>query len=156
MMKKLIVTCMLVTLAVVQTATAWDVGVFASHWSNKDRGDVWGGGVLLLPTALPMELRATFYERSDTGLRASPLDAGLTYGLTWSDSITLAVAGGASYYWVDGKGYSPDNEFGWYAGGRIAYSDRQRVAIFGEALYRGAKLDDADLSGVTFNLGILF
>ncbi len=156
-MKKLIVGCIVLTLAVVQTATAWDVGVFASRWSHKDGDAVWGGGVLLLPESLPMEIRGTYYERSDTGnLQASPLDVGLAFGLTRSDRFSLSAVGGASYYWVDAKGYSPDNEFGWYVGGRVEFSAHQRVEVFGEALYRGAKLDDADFSGATFNLGILF
>jgi hypothetical protein len=156
-MKKLIVGCMLLTLAVVQTATALDIGPFASYWNHKDGDAVMGGGVLLLPATLPIEIRGTFYERSDRGqLQVSPLDVGLALNLTRYESVKLSLIGGGSYYWVDGKGYSPDNEFGWYAGGRVEVSTNQDIAVFGEALYRGAKLDYADFSGVTFNLGILF
>ena len=156
-MKKLVIGCMLLTLAVVQTATALDVGLFASRWDHKDGDAVWGGGVLFLPATLPMEIRGTFYERSDYHtLQASPLDVGLALGLTRFDSVKFTGVGGGSYYWVDAKGSSPDNEFGWYAGGRIEVSTHEKYAVFGEALYRGAKLDDADFSGVTFNLGILF
>jgi hypothetical protein len=156
-MKKIIVGCMLLTLAVVQTATALDVGVFASRWDHKDGDAVWGGGVLFLPASLPMEFRGTFYERSDTGqLQASPLDVGFAFGLTRFESVNISAVVGGSYYLVDAKGYSPDNEFGWYAGGRIEFSVHQDYAVFGEALYRGADLDNADFSGVAFNLGILF
>lgn len=156
-MKKLIVGCMLLTLAVVQTATAMDIGVFASRWDQKDGSGVWGAGVLLLPASLPMEIRGTFYERSDTGkLQASPLDVGLALGLTRFEKIKLSGVVGGSYYFVDAKGYSTDNEFGWYAGGRIEVSTMNDFAVFGEALYRGAKFDDVDFSGVTFNLGVLF
>ena len=156
-MKKLIVGCMLLTLAVVQTTTALDIGPFASYWSHKDGDAVMGGGVLLLPASLPLEIRGTFYERSDTGkLMASPLDVGLTFGLTRYEKVKLSLAFGGSYYWVDAKRSSPDNEFGWYAGGRFEVSTNEDIAVFGEVLYRGADLDDADFSGVTFNLGILF
>ena len=156
-MKKLIVGCMLLTLAVAQTATAMDIGPFASYWSHKDGDAVMGGGVLLLPASLPLEIRGTFYERSDTGsLQASPLDIGLTFGLTRHERINFSLAFGGSYYWVDAKGSSPDNEFGWYAGGRFEVSTNADMAVFGEVLYRWADLDDANFSGTTFNLGILF
>ena len=148
---------MLLMLTVVQTATALDIGLFASRWSHKDGDAVWGGGVLLLPASLPMEIRGTFYERSDTGrLQASPIDVGFSFGLTRLEKAKISVMGGGSYYWVDSSGYSPDNEFGWYAGARIEVYTHEDFAVFGEALYRGAKLDHADFSGAAFNLGILF
>ena len=154
-MKK--ITIGLLTLAFVQIASAWNVGLFASHWSHKDGDAVWGAGVLLLPEIVPVEVRGTFYERSDTGtLQASPIDVGLALNLTRFERGRISAVGGASYYWMDAKGSSPDNEFGWYAGGRIEFAPHQQYGLFGEALYRGAKLDDADFSGVTFNLGILF
>lgn len=156
-MKKLIVGCMLLTLAVVQSASALDIGPFASYWSHEDGDGVWGGGILLLPASLPMEIRGTFYERSDTGeLQASPLDVGLAFGLTRFEAAQVSAVGGASYYWVDANGYSPDNEFGWYIGGRLEFSGHENYAVFGEVLYRGADLDHADFSGATFNLGMLF
>ena len=156
-MKKMIAGCILLMFAVVQTATAWDIGPFASLWNHEDGDAVWGGGVLLLPESLPMEIRGTFYERSDTGtLQASPLDVGLAFGLTRFDSVNFSAVGGASYYWIDADDSSDDNEFGWYVGGRVEFSFHQDYALLGEALYRGAELDDADFSGFTFNLGILF
>ena len=155
-MKKLIVGCMVITL-VVQTAAAFDIGVFASRWHHKDGDAVWGAGVLLLPESLPLELRGTFYERSDTGeLQASPLDIGFAFGLTRFERVKASAVGGGSYYFVDAKGSSPDNEFGWYAGGRVEFDAHRNFGVFGEALYRGARLDDADFSGASLNLGILF
>ena len=156
-MKKIIAGCMLLTLVVVQSAAALDVGVFASRWHHKDGDAVWGAGVLLLPASLPMEIRGTFYERSDTGkLLASPLDIGFAFGLTRLETVKISAAGGGSYYFVDAKSYTPDNEFGWYAGGRVEVAAHSRFGVFGEALYRGARLDDANFSGVSLNLGILF
>ena len=156
-MKKVIVSCVLLTLAVVQTASALDVGVFASRWSHKDGDATWGGGLLLLPASLPIEMRGTFYERSDTGqIQVSPVDLGFAFSLTRFDSLRLSLVGGVSYFWVDAKGSSPDNEFGWYGGGRMEFDVQTGLAVFGEALYRGADLDDADFSGATFNIGILF
>ncbi len=156
-MKKFIVGCMLLALAFVQTAPALDIGVFASHWSHQDGGSVWGAGVLLLPDSLPMEIRGSFYESSDTGtLQASPLDVGFAFGMTRFDNLKLSLVGGASYYWVDADDYSPDDEFGWYAGGRIEYTVQDNFDVFGEVLYRGVDIDFADFSGITFNLGMLF
>lgn len=156
-MKKIIAGCMLLTLVAFHTATAGDIGVFASYSDHEDGDAVWGGGVLYLPASLPLEFRGTFYERSDTGqLQASPLDIGLAFGLTRYESVKFSLMGGGSYYLVDAKGSSPDDEFGWYFGGRAEFSLEENYALFGEVLYRGADLDDADFSGVTFNLGILF
>ncbi len=156
-MKKPIVGCMLLALAVVHTATALDIGPFASYWNHKDGDAVWGAGVLLLPASLPLEMRGTFYERSDTGtVQASPLDVGLALGLTRFEKVKLSAVGGGSYYWVDAKGSSLDNEFGWYIGGRMEVAVQQSYVVFGEALYRGVKLDHVDFSGVTFNLGFMF
>ncbi len=156
-MKKILASCVLLSLVVVQTATALDVGPFASRWHHKDGDAVWGGGVLLLPATLPIEFRGTFYERSDTGtLQASPFDFGLAFGLTRFESFKIFASGGGSYYLVDAKRSSPDNKFGWYAGGRVEVPTQQNFAVFGEALYRGVKLDDADFSGFSFQLGILF
>lgn len=156
-MKKIIAGCILLTLVIVQTATAWDIGSFVSLSDHNDGDAVWGAGVLFLPESLPMEFRGTFYERSNVGkLQASPLDVGLAFGLTRFENVKFSAVGGGSYYLVDAKGYSPDNEFGWYIGGRAEFSVHQNYSLFGEALYRDAELDDADFSGFTFNLGILF
>jgi hypothetical protein len=156
-MKKIIAGCIMLALAVGQTVTAMDIGAFVSHWSHEDGDAVWGAGVLLLPASLPMEIRGTFYERSDTGkLQASPVDIGLALGLTRYESVSFSAVGGGSYYWIDAKGYSPDNEIGWYIGGRVEFGTNQDYAVFGEVLYRGASFDHADFSGATFNLGILF
>ncbi len=156
-MKKIIAGCMLLTLVAVQAATALDIGVFGSYWDHKDGNGVWGAGVLLLPASLPIEFRGTFYERSNIeSLQISPVDVGLALGLTRLEKVKLSGAVGGSYYFVDAKSSSPDNDFGWYAGGRIEVPVQQNYVVFGEVLYRGIKLDYIDFSGVTFNLGLLF
>lgn len=156
-MKKTIAYCMLLTLVAVQAATALDIGPFGSISDHKDGDAVLGAGLLFLPESLPMEFRGTFYERSDRGsLRACPVDVGMAFGLTRFESIDLVGVFGGSYYFVDANGYSTDNEFGWYAGGRLEFDANEDIALFGEVLYRGADLDDADFSGFTFNVGVLF
>ncbi len=156
-MKKIMIGFVLLTLVSAQVAGAWNVGVFGSRWDHKDGDAVWGGGVLVLPESLPLEFRATLYEHSSRGrLQANPLDFGLALGLTRMDKVSVTAIGGGTHYWVDAKHSSPDNKFGWYVGGRVEVTTPHNFSGFGELMYRGAKLDDADFSGPTLNLGILF
>ncbi len=156
-MRKLMLGCVMLVLASVQVAGAWNIGVFGSYWDQKDGDSVWGGGVLLLPESLPLEFRATLYERSTPAkVQANPLDIGLAFGLTRLDKVKASLIGGASYYWVDAKHASLDNEFGWYIGGRLEVTASRDYSVFGELIYRGVKLDNPDFSGTTLNIGVLF
>ncbi len=156
-MKKLMMGCVLLALACVPVASALDIGVFASHWDHKDGDGVWGGGVLFLMESLPLELRATLYESTSAAkIQANPLDFGLAFGLTRLETVKISAIGGGSYYWVDAKHSSPDNEFGWYVGGRVEVTAPRNYTVFGELMYRGAKLDHIDFSGTTINIGLLF
>lgn len=141
------------------TAQALDVGVLGSYWNQKDGDEALGFGVLLLPATLPLEFRGTFYERSSAqNLRASPLDFGLAIALTRAREVRATAVAGGSYYFLDARGSTSDNEFGWYAGGRLELPVPGGTSVFGEVLYRGADIDtpNVNLSGVTFNIGLLF
>ncbi len=163
-MKKLFVGCLALVLmgALVPVARAWDIGVFGSYWDQKDSGSAWGAGVLFLPEMLPLEFRGTWYERSSAAkVRAIPLDAGLGLRLTRGEKVSVTAVGGVSYYLLDIKGASPDNEFGWYAGGRVEVTparDSRAFSMFGEVLYRGVNMDEPrlKLNGLAMQIGVLF
>lgn len=156
-MRKFMLGLVLLAFAAAQVASALDIGVFGSHWDRKDGDAVWGGGVLLVTESLPLEFRATLYESSTAAkIQANPIDLGLAFGLTRLEKVKITAIGGGSYYWVDARRSSPDNEFGWYVGGRLEVTAPSNFSGFGELMYRGAKLDVADFSGVTVNIGILF
>ncbi len=156
-MRKMMLGCVLLVLASAQAASALDIGVFGSRWSHKEGEAVWGGGVLLLAESLPLELRATYYESATPAkIEAHPLDFGLAIGLTRLDTVNVTAIGGGTYYWINAKHSSPDNEFGWYAGGRVEVTAPRDYTVFGELIYRGANLDVADFRGLTINIGLLF
>jgi len=159
MKKQMIILLTTVTMCV-STVNAMSIGLFGSLWNQRDDDDAWGAGVLLLPSTLPLEFRGTYYERSsDHKVRAIPLDFGLNLVLTRFQSAIVTAVGGGSYYILDRSDASADNEFGWYAGGRLEFPlQRSSNALFGEVLYRGADFDDPNLnfSGVTFNVGFIF
>ncbi len=156
-MRKLMMGFVLLALASVQVASAIDIGAFGSYWDHKDGDAVWGGGVLILVETLPIEVRATYYE-SATGakIEAHPIDVGLAVGLTRLDSVNITAIGGGTYYLVDARNSSPDNEFGWYIGARLEFTAPGAYKVFGEVMYRGADLDVADFSGAAINIGLLF
>ncbi len=163
-MKNLIVGCLALVVvgATVPAARAWDVGIFGSYWDQKDGDSAWGAGILFLPEMLPLEFRGTWYERSSEGkVQANPLDAGLALRLTRGETVSVTAVAGGSYYLLDMKGASPDNEFGWYAGGRVEVRptrDSRAFSLFGEVLYRGVNLDEPrlKLNGVAMQIGVLF
>jgi len=108
-------------------------------------------------TGSPCSVSGTYYESATPAkITAHPLDFGLAIGLTRLDTVNITAIGGGTYFWVDAKGSSPDNEFGWYIGGRVEVSAPRDYTVFGELIYRGADLDVADFSGVTINIGLLF
>ncbi len=158
-MNKYLVVLLGLLIAGVPSARGLDVGVLGSYWNQRDGDEALGVGVLLLPVTLPIEFRGTFHERSAArNLRASPLDFGLALRLNRANALRLSGVGGGSYYFLDADGSTSDNEFGWYAGGRVELSVQGGTSVFGEVLYRGADLDKprVDLSGVAINIGLLF
>lgn len=159
-MKKQLIILIIAMAMCTSALNAMSPGLFGSLWNQRDDDDALGAGVLLLPSTLPLEFRATYYERSsDHKLRAIPLDFGLNFVLTRIDTVVVTAVGGGTYYILDRKNASEDNEFGWYAGGRLELPlHRTGNALFGELLYRGADFDNPNLnfSGVTINLGFIF
>ncbi|HMP90574.1 MAG TPA: hypothetical protein PJ991_10255 [Kiritimatiellia bacterium] len=138
---------------------AGQIGAFGSYWNQRDGDEAMGGGISYLFATLPLELRGTYYERSSArNVRASPIDFGLNLILTRGKGVNATALAGASYYFVDVPNGSVDNEFGWYLGGRMEMAVQGGTVLFGELLYRGADLDDANvnLSGIAINIGILF
>ncbi|MDZ4200243.1 MAG: hypothetical protein U1E27_13275 [Kiritimatiellia bacterium] len=159
-MKKRIVGCLLVMWvgAIAPAAMALDFGVFGSLWHQKDGDDVPGVGILLLPETVPMEFRATWYERANGRVRANPIDIGLTLALTRKDALRVTAVGGGSLYLLDIRGASSDTQFGLYVGARFEFSTQNNITVFGEAMFRGVDLDDPNLnlSGPSIQIGILF
>lgn len=144
-------------------ARAGDIGAFGSLWDQQDGDKVYGGGAVYLFEVLPLELRGTYYESASIpeagDVAALPVDLGFTADLTRTSVVDLYVGAGGSYYFLDADEGDVDNEFGWYAGARLEIPlEKESVAIFGEALYRGIGVEhiDADLSGFAFNVGLIF
>lgn len=143
----------------VSVVHAMDIGLFGSYWEPKDDDGLWGGGVLFLPSSIPLEVRGTYYESSSTHeLEAIPVDVGLSFQFTQFEKVNVFAVGGGSYYILDHSDRDIDNEFGWYAGGRLELKGPKGNAIILEAFYRGIEIDDPDLdfSGWAFNAGISF
>jgi hypothetical protein len=143
-------------------AQAVDFGVFGSYWSPKDGDDAFGGGGSIHFATVPLELRASVFP--DTSIRGGgdtllvPIDFGLAVNLTRSEKMGLYVGAGGSYYFIDADRGDPDNQFGWYALGRLEVPIQGSMAVFGDVMYRGVEFEDidADLSGVAFSVGVIF
>jgi len=159
-MKSMVIIALAAVSVCIPMTNAMDIGVFGSYWDPKDDDEVWGGGVLLLPGSLPIEIRGTYYEKSSTHeLESIPVDVGLNFQFTRNDKLNVTAVGGASYYFLDISDRDLDNEFGWYAGARISLNGPRGNALFGEAIYRGADFDEdvkLDFSGWAFNVGFIF
>ncbi len=155
------------------------LGIFGAYWDTDDADDAFGAGAKLKLGTDPAYFvaRGTYYDDliddkgfGDLDLEAIPVDVGLEFGGELSDSISLYVGGGVSYYFLklDGVG-DVDDEIGWYASAGLDIRLSERVSLFGEALWRGIEgtvedddLDeitgdvDLDLSGFCFHVGLLF
>lgn len=136
---------------------------FGSYWSQDDGDEVMGGGAGLVFDSVPLEIRGTYYEESPVqgigDLQVIPVDAGLVITLTSAHAVHVSLVGGGSYYILDAEiDDDIDNEWGWYAGGRIEIPLEAGVSIFGDLYYRGVELQDTDidLSGLAANVGLLF
>ncbi|MCF7837750.1 MAG: porin family protein [Candidatus Marinimicrobia bacterium] len=138
------------------------IGLFGSHWDPDEADDALGAGVSVNFDTVPLELRATFYpDVSVPGAGDSlliPIDLGLAVNLSRSESFDIYLGAGGSYGIIDADHGDPDNEFGWYALGRLEVPLQRRMNVFGTIMYRGLEFDDigADLSGLVFNVGLIF
>jgi hypothetical protein len=141
------------------TAWAGNLGAFGSFWNQKDGDNVAGGGVVFKVARL-VEVHGAYYEDSTVpglgDLQAVPIDGGLSFDFANLDKINLVAGGGATYYLLDSDDVEVDDDWGWYALGRLELKGKRTAALFGEVLYRWAELDNVDLGGMTFNVGVLF
>ena len=160
-MKRILAMVMLLGALFVARAEAVDLGVFGAYWSQKDADEVFGAGATLAFDDLPIEVRGTWFDQSSGthygDLTVIPVDAGLVIHLI-NEEVRLAVIGGGSYFIFDADGDVPDNEWGWYAGGRLEVPLSGGADLFGDVMYRGAELNDSDidLSGISVDVGFLF
>ena len=160
-MKKLILFAVLIVGMAAATQAA-DFGVFGSYWNPKDGDAAFGGGGSIHLATFPLEMRATVFPSTsiqgggDTLL--VPIDIGLAVNLTRSKKVDVYVGAGGSYYFIDADHGNPDNQFGWYALGRVEVPVKGSMNVFGDVMYRGIEFEDidADLSGVACSVGVIF
>ena len=141
---------------------AVDFGVFGSYWNPKDGDDAFGGGGSVHFATVPLELRASVFP--DTSIQGGgdtllvPIDFGLAVNLTRSQKVDLYVGAGGSHYFIDADHGDPDNQFGWYALGRVEVPVKGNLNVFGDVMYRGIEFEDidADLSGIAASVGVIF
>lgn len=151
-------------------AFALDLYGFGSYWDKKDAESSWGGGIgLSLPLFteyLRLDGRAYYFgdsdlERSDGSVKFIPLDLGLQVHILPSGQVDPYLLGGVSYVYVDDSDwYDINSKFGGYVGAGLDVElGSSFVKLFGEALYRFAKVDgffdnNIDVSGFTGNIGV--
>ena len=160
-MKKLTVLVVLIVGMAAATQAA-DLGVFGSYWNPREGDSAYGGGGSIYFDTSPLELRATVFP--DTSIQGRgdalllPIDLGLAVNLTRSQKADVYLGVGGSYYFIDADQGDPDNQFGWYALGRLEVPIQDSMSVFGDIMYRGVEFEDidADLSGVTFSVGVIF
>ncbi len=173
------------SMGLVSVATAdseW--GIFGSYWSAADGDDGVGGGVKVgieMVERVQLDLRYSAVNNLiDTDLAdldVQPLEFGLLYSIPAGENMEPYIGVGGGYYLMDGdvKGYDADvdDEFGFYlsAGLEVILSrskaqyGQTTTKLFLEAMYRfvdvndmkvsGSGLDDADLSGLGAQAGLL-
>lgn len=159
-------------------------GVFGSVWNAADGDTGVGGGVKIgieMVERVQLDLRYSAVNNlidSDVAdLDVQPLEFGLLYAIPAGDTFEPYIGVGGGYYLMDGdvRGYDVDvdDEFGFYISTGLdivlsrskAQYGQTTTKLFVEAMYRivdagdmkvsGGNLDDADLSGLGAQAGLL-
>lgn len=184
-MKKLVIVFALALLAAVPS-WASGIGVGMATWDTETAGDDQGIGVRIgfdVNDAVAVELRASFFDAfGQVGnnalyrLEVTPVDLGFSYHFNRGAQVEPYVGAGGTYLsnsvLFDGgqppftSGPEINDEFGFYfvAGVDVAVSDM--FGVYGEALYRQAKLNvtgngfgfsdfQADFTGPAASAGVM-
>lgn len=170
MFKVLFFSFMISILFCVSNALAIDLYGFGSYWDKKDVEGSWGAGLgLSLPLVteyLRLDGKAYYFgdsdlERGKGSVKTIPFDLGLQVHILPSGQVDPYILGGVSYVYVDASDwYNINSGFGGYIGAGLDVElGSSFVKLFGEALYRFARVDgsfdkDIDLSGFTGNIGV--
>ena len=164
-------------------AFAGGLGLYGSYWDTDKLGETTGGGVKYAfgDAGLRLELRGSYYPdlaedldlfglRGPFDVEALVPEAGIAFHFAPGSPLQPYVGAGLSYYLFDSTfpiaGVELDDEVGVYAVGGFE-GGGGRTGFFAEAVYRSIEgtvteqdeiVDevDLDLSGISFNLGIVF
>ncbi|MFH0878200.1 MAG: outer membrane beta-barrel protein [Lentisphaerota bacterium] len=173
-MKKILAILAFVGLIAPSVMAGGGIGAFGSYWKPKDEDDgKFGGGGKLnigLTEYLAIDLRGSYYHYDNADI--IPGEAGLVITIPINDVFMPYVGGGAGYYYVNitddamKEDVKAKAKVGFYGVGGIELGLGDSVALFGEAMYRFAKVDLEDkasgetveekLDGLVGNVGIKF
>jgi Outer membrane protein beta-barrel domain len=166
--KALFLSLLFLVLFCSSQALAIDLYGFGSYWDQKDTDGKWGGGlglsIPLFTEYVRLDGRAYFFENSDLGtdeLKLMPFDIGLQGHFLPHGRVDPYILAGISYVYADTDiiEVESNNISGYIGVGLDVTLGHSPVKLFGEALYRGNKIEtefgeDIDVSGFTGNIGL--
>lgn len=182
MRSKAVFLFVLATLVAGVPAMAGEFGFYGSYWDTDALGESAGGGVKFVSGSGPLrfEFRGSYFpdlsedfgEVFDDGtgvieVEAIVPEAGLLYNFAPGNSTQFYLGAGLSYYLLDINVFEIDDHVGYYGLAGLSLGGAgDGPAFFIEGMYRSVEgtVEDAelqddvdlDLSGPSFNAGILF
>lgn len=172
-MKKILLLAALVSFAVLPLRAqvlGLEVGGYGSWWRPADLDKGYGGGAVVRGQFLEflgVDVRAGYFSFSDPDVDMVPVEAGLMLRVPIPVVSLFAGVGGGYYQFSGEKGFSLDNETGYFgnAGAEVTLGDwrfflewrynvlEPEISKSGAGLVEGKKLD---FSGNSFNLGATY
>lgn len=159
-MKKLaIVVCLALLMAVPSWASS--IGVGFAHWDTKDADDDQGFGIKVafsINDAVDAEFRGSFFDgfgqvanNALTRIEVTPVDLGFSYHFNRDAKAQPYLGAGGTFLFTNAVfeggqvplagGPEVDDEFGFYFVAGIDVEVTELLGVFGEALFRQAKLN---------------
>ena len=159
-MKKLAIAS---SLALLMTVPSWasSIGVGVAHWDTEDAAEDQGFGIKVafsINESVDVELRGSFFDgfgqvanNALTRIEVTPVDLGLSYHFNRGGKAQPYLGGGGSFLFTnavfdggqvpDAGGPEVNDEFGFYFVAGLDIAVTEVLGVFGEALYRQAKLN---------------
>ncbi|MDF3128133.1 hypothetical protein P0Y35_02870 [Kiritimatiellaeota bacterium B1221] len=176
MKKQTFITCVFgLSLLITPKVVADGLSVFGSYWNPSSGEDTTGIGLAVKggSDVFYYELRGTFLEdvKEDVPLYQNevqlvPLDFGIGLQADITQNLLVYGGGGFSYYFLDSDTADVDDEVGYYLQAGTELRLNERLALFGEAVWRDVEanlendinLEDRnfDLKGMSVNLGLVY
>jgi hypothetical protein len=184
-MKKLAIVLGLSLLMAVPSWAA-GIGVGIAHWDTKDADEDQGFGIKVgfdLGESVEVDFRAAIFDgfaqvanNALFRLEATPVDLGISYHFKRGAKVEPYLGAGGSFVFAnalfDGGqvpiagGPEVDDEFGFYLVGGVDVGVSDTFGVFGEVLYRQAKLNitgnnfgftdfESDFAGVGATGGVM-
>lgn len=159
-MKKLAIVLGLALLMAVPSWAA-GIGVGVAHWDTEDADEDQGFGLKVafgVSESVEVEFRAAFFDAfAQVGnnalfrLEATPVDLGVAYHFNSGGKADPYLGAGGSFVFANavfdggqipvGGGPEVNDEFGYYLVLGVDVGVSERFGVFGEVLYRQAKLN---------------